>query len=726
MRGGVACLRLGASAESRRHAPGRLRVRGGTVRASPEHAYSPPLRYGLKACHQTVSNFSYGFDGASENRTDSPSPASGVPGYQLVHWRDLSSEDETETGYRTVDRTESGHVQSSDQTTNGWEYEAGGGLIYTDVATGDGETRLTRTHDETNVYDRVADLVYPPSSDGEEPRVWRAETQSETTDYWKVDALAKRTTDDSVRYRIDNRDGRRRVEEEAHGGKQSGKITVDRTSTETIHHEEETSGAETDEYVFDRNGTETGFTKDEFSSVQTRIRRDGEGENPQTSPSGDFSDGGDDEGDGGEGGDDEGDGVEGDGVEGDGDEGDGDEGDGGEEGGGGGYYDQFDWVWKTTQSGELTRSGGGAQSETDNGSFDWTIDESDGYGPLLSPESGAGDYSDRAFFGGGESGGADQLAGVGYFSIPPDDVDVISERAKAAKAANSWHWHHRLPQAIFTADALKEWGLSESIDIDDPKYGTLVQGKYHNGAGGGQTSFIHPDYDKAWKDWIAEMEGKGKPITKAAIDRQLQRLESLPKYKELLRGQKPTTEWYHERKARLKREAEARAKLAETKASKAGRNAARTPSRFKGAGLKSVGVLDTYTTLRDALGDVGVGPGRRTIMEGKDYYFADEDDNVFVVEVGWVHYSRVYVAGPQDGRREVISSETANVYKSLAEKKWGKLNPGFLEDTFTPGTHRKTLPIFGREYWWSDLKKIGYVDEEGEHYFPGPFPPPMA
>ncbi len=130
--------------------------------------------------------------------------------------------------------------------------------------------------------------------------------------------------------------------------------------------------------------------------------------------------------------------------------------------------------------------------------------------------------------------------------------------------------------------------------------------------------------------------------------------------------------------------------------------------------------LTVLLTLEDALELTGHIKSPKDVREA-EYYFIDKDTSVFVVEThiwprSWFSNSKkIFVAGPRAGQMEEITSDDVNQLRVKAEKVYGWLEPGgiFGVTKFHPGTHRRTLPILDEH-----LGKIGYIDEEGSHYYP--------
>lgn len=77
-----------------------------------------------------------------------------------------------------------------------------------------------------------------------------------------------------------------------------------------------------------------------------------------------------------------------------------------------------------------------------------------------------------------------------------------------------------------------------------------------------------------------------------------------------------------------------------------------------------------------------------------------------------------FVAGPRKGESIIINNDEVKELRATFEAKFGKYIPGSLirGPKFIPGTDRKQLPIFDK-----DFVPIGYVDEDGAHYFEDPW-----
>ena len=139
---------------------------------------------------------------------------------------------------------------------------------------------------------------------------------------------------------------------------------------------------------------------------------------------------------------------------------------------------------------------------------------------------------------------------------------------------------------------------------------------------------------------------------------------------------------------------------------------------------RAMGALTVYLTARDALQATGVLQPTFTDLGEQEYHFVADDKSVFIVKRGWLSDpKREYIAGPRQGQVETITDAQADEHQKQAESVWGKRIRGSLTTPprFIPGSKRKTLPIY--DDYYGVPREIGYVDEEGPHYYPIPMKP---
>jgi RHS repeat-associated protein len=135
-------------------------------------------------------------------------------------------------------------------------------------------------------------------------------------------------------------------------------------------------------------------------------------------------------------------------------------------------------------------------------------------------------------------------------------------------------------------------------------------------------------------------------------------------------------------------------------------------------------IIDIVDTARTAYDYSGAGGG--TVI-GESVRFTDQNGDVFIVEKPlWGAPRRRYVEGSRNDETAPISeSELADLEKARDEL-YGKLTwdgRGWFESgtwTFTPGVRSPaTLPIYDAQLLSQGItRRIGYVDETGEHYTP--------
>ncbi|MDB5387986.1 MAG: wapA 3 [Planctomycetaceae bacterium] len=147
-----------------------------------------------------------------------------------------------------------------------------------------------------------------------------------------------------------------------------------------------------------------------------------------------------------------------------------------------------------------------------------------------------------------------------------------------------------------------------------------------------------------------------------------------------------------------------------------------TSTKPGGKIVRSVIVLDVYMNLRDALQGAGILHQDFQTLD-RPFFFADGCGSVFVVDLpGFLNFTGSpkmrFVAGPRKGESIIINNDEVKELRATFEAKFGKYIPGSLirGPKFIPGTDRKQLPIFDK-----DFVPIGYVDEDGAHYFEDPW-----
>jgi RHS repeat-associated protein len=125
--------------------------------------------------------------------------------------------------------------------------------------------------------------------------------------------------------------------------------------------------------------------------------------------------------------------------------------------------------------------------------------------------------------------------------------------------------------------------------------------------------------------------------------------------------------------------------------------------------VRGLAVLDVYMSLADAVEATGIAT-RGTVIKSP-YYFVEGDSIFGVSKPGWLSSAqKVYIEGPNAGIKVDISNEDFAAYLRQGEEKFGRLSDGFcgFGRTFTPGTHRKSLPVYG-----PDGAQVGTYDENG-------------
>jgi RHS repeat-associated protein len=87
----------------------------------------------------------------------------------------------------------------------------------------------------------------------------------------------------------------------------------------------------------------------------------------------------------------------------------------------------------------------------------------------------------------------------------------------------AWNWHHLLSVELFDpqkSDVLKQNGIK--IDINDSKYGWMLQGKDHQGNNAMDSKGVHsgdPEWNKDWKKWLDKRNNK---FTQEELDQQVE------------------------------------------------------------------------------------------------------------------------------------------------------------------------------------------------------------
>jgi RHS repeat-associated protein len=100
---------------------------------------------------------------------------------------------------------------------------------------------------------------------------------------------------------------------------------------------------------------------------------------------------------------------------------------------------------------------------------------------------------------------------------PPDAIDCSGLIA---------NWHHLLPQAIFDQRFFSNHpNLQGVIDIDDAKWGWVMDSRWHTGSQG-----IHPQWNRDWQAWVNNMDANGTEITEQCIEGQLRKMMASPQY----------------------------------------------------------------------------------------------------------------------------------------------------------------------------------------------------
>jgi RHS repeat-associated protein len=86
------------------------------------------------------------------------------------------------------------------------------------------------------------------------------------------------------------------------------------------------------------------------------------------------------------------------------------------------------------------------------------------------------------------------------------------------------HWHHLLPQEVFTEEFLKKHELD--ININSKDWGWQMPGGDHIGKGG-----VHPQgWNEEWQNWIDKQKRNKTPITKESIQKQLDTMKKDPRF----------------------------------------------------------------------------------------------------------------------------------------------------------------------------------------------------
>lgn len=157
------------------------------------------------------------------------------------------------------------------------------------------------------------------------------------------------------------------------------------------------------------------------------------------------------------------------------------------------------------------------------------------------------------------------------------------------------------------------------------------------------------------------------------------------------------------------------------------RRAARSGAtpRVRGGVARGVAVVEAFMTARQALQAAGIGQPDFYVTERMTYHYT-ENGSVFIVErPGPLDFfsspRRRFVAGPRAGESETITQRQADAYRKQAERVYGRHIKGFWpfrEERFIPGTKRDRLPIVDP----CTGSEIGYLDENGHHYYKVPRP----
>ena len=139
----------------------------------------------------------------------------------------------------------------------------------------------------------------------------------------------------------------------------------------------------------------------------------------------------------------------------------------------------------------------------------------------------------------------------------------------------------------------------------------------------------------------------------------------------------------------------------------------------------SLGVLNVYSTLKDAAEFAGAPSGKFTEGPHQDYYFADLEGSVFTVTPPGIFSRgrRNYILGPRAGETDDLTCGEANEYRKLGEELYGRYVPAVWfrgnQPRFIPGTMRETLPIMdpSGSIQWGTLGPKGPV--YNRHYYSG-------
>jgi hypothetical protein len=120
-------------------------------------------------------------------------------------------------------------------------------------------------------------------------------------------------------------------------------------------------------------------------------------------------------------------------------------------------------------------------------------------------------------------------------------------------------------------------------------------------------------------------------------------------------------------------------------------------ARAQGATGRAIAVITVYLVARDALRAGNVLGPELEVERQETYRYKADDGSTFVVwpSTFWKNAKIQFIDGPRRGEEHEISDGDVEVYKTLAEKTWGKYIPGvFGRARFIPGTERSTLPIY--------------------------------
>ncbi|HEY7154842.1 MAG TPA: RHS repeat-associated core domain-containing protein, partial [Gemmataceae bacterium] len=180
----------------------------------------------------------------------------------------------------------------------------------------------------------------------------------------------------------------------------------------------------------------------------------------------------------------------------------------------------------------------------------------------------------------GLNAGNNDYAFVG--DTPTDAVDPsgLTGVDWLTKGQYFWHWHHMLPQAVFTTDRLARHGLN--LDINSAEFGWRLQGRHHIGEGGIHTA----GWNKDWQAWFERYERRNIKVTKEMVLKQLEKMKNLPKYKSILALGKQATRAFS-KKAAVK----AAAKLAAKAGAKMGGPLVKKIAKRGGKAVPGVGII---------------------------------------------------------------------------------------------------------------------------------------